>query len=84
MRILIYHGKHGDEYWLADAPEQMDAAFRKLFARLDEWGCYEDHAEGMAQARAGDIRAIKSILHRRQDYEYEGWDIEEALDPCTD
>lgn len=83
MRILIYHGKHGDEYWLADTPERLEAALRKLFARLHEWGCYEDDEDGIAEACAGDIRAIKWILQRRQDYEYEGWDIEEALDPCT-
>jgi hypothetical protein len=83
MRILIHHGKYGDEYWLADTPERLEAAMRKLFARLDEWGCYEDDEEGIAEARDGDIRAIKWILQRRQDYEYEGWDLEEAIDPCT-
>jgi len=84
MRILIYHGKYGDEYWAADTPERLEAAMRKLFTRLDEWHCYEDDEEGIAEARAGDIRAIKRILQRRQDYEYEGWDLEEAIDPCTD
>jgi len=83
MRILIYHGKCGDEYWLADTPERLEAAMRNLFTRLDEWHCYEDDEEGIAEARAGDIRAIKWILQRRQDYEYEGWDLEEATDPCT-
>jgi len=83
MRILIYHGKCGDEYWLADTPERLEAAMRNLFTRRDEWHCYEDDEEGIAEARAGDIRAIKWILQRRQDYEYEGWDLEEATDPCT-
>ena len=83
MQILIYHGKYGDEYWLADTPERLEAAMRKLFARLDEWHCYEDDEEGIAEARAGNIRAIKWVLQRRQDYEYEGWDLEEAIDPCT-
>ena len=83
MQILIYHGKYGDEYWLADTPERLEAAMRKLFARLDEWGCYEDDEEGITKARAGDIRAIKWILQRGQDCEYEGWDLDEAIDPCT-
>lgn len=42
MKLLIYHGKHGDEYWLADTPAWLEAAQRQLFKRLDEWGCYED------------------------------------------
>ena len=25
MRFLIYHGKHGDEYWLVDTPERLEA-----------------------------------------------------------
>lgn len=82
MQILVYRGKYGREYWLADTPERLEAAMRKLFTQLDEWGCYENE-EGLAEARAGDLKAIKGILTRRSDYEYEGWDLEEAVDPST-
>ncbi len=87
MQILIYHGKHGDEYWLADTDKQVNAAMRKLFTRLDEWGCYvEDktHSLTLAKAREGDPRCIRHILESRRDCEYEGWDLEEADGPCTD
>lgn len=72
MQILIYHGRHGDKYWLADTSERLEAAMRKLFAQFDEWGCYEGDENGIAKARAGDLRVIKCILQRRQDREYEG------------
>ncbi len=82
MNILIYHGKHGDEYWLADTPERFRAAMRKLFTMLDEMGCYEDDP-GLEQARNGDHRFICHILQARNRYEYEGWDLEEVSDPCV-
>jgi hypothetical protein len=83
LQILIYHGKYGDEYWLADTPERLNAALQQLFQRLDEWHCYEDDEEGLAEARAGNPKAIRWILDRHNGYEYEGWDLEEATDPCT-
>lgn len=84
MTILVYRGKYGREYWLANTDEQLSAALTKLFKRLDEWSCYEDDEDGIAEARAGNFKAIRSILVRHSDYEYEGWDLEEAIDPCTD
>jgi len=83
VSILVYHGKHGDEYWLADTPERLQAAMRQLFQMLDDWHCYKSSDEGVAAARAGDARAVKGILMRHAGYEYEGWDIIEAIDPCT-
>ncbi len=79
--ILIYHGKYGDEHWLVDTPERLEAAQRRLFKQLDEWDCYEDDEEHVPEARAGDIRAIRSVLDIHSGYEYEGWDIETASDP---
>lgn len=84
--ILIYHGKYGDQYWLVDTPERLEAAQRGLFAQLDEWGCYESDGESnvmLEAARGGDIRYIRHFLEARRDYEYEGWDIEQAIDPCA-
>lgn len=81
VSILVYHGKHGDEYWLADTPERLEAAQRQLFKRLDGWHCYDSDEEGVTEARAGDIRAIRWLLNRHNGYEYEGWGIEQATDP---
>jgi hypothetical protein len=82
VSILVYRGKHNDEYYLVDTPEQLEAAQRRLFEQLDQWGCYED--EDTAKARAGDIRAIRWLLDRHNGYEYEGWDIIEAVDPLCE
>jgi len=51
MKILVYHGKYGDEYWLANTPEQKITALKRLFTFLDSMGCYEGG---------------KKILHRRE------------------
>ena len=87
MRILIYHGKYGDQYWLADTPERLETALRRLFTELDELGCYaEDEVRSLTlvKAREGDARSIRHILERHKSFEYENWDLEEAYDPCTD
>ena len=83
MKILIYHGKQDDEYWLADTPERLNAALRQLFQRLDDWHCYEDGEAGLAEARAGSRKAIRRILDRHNGWEYECWDLQEATDPCV-
>jgi len=83
MQILIYHGKHGNQHWLADTDERLNAALRILFQQLDEWGCYDDSVEGIHEARVGNIGTIKRILTRRSACEYEEWDLEEVVDPCT-
>jgi hypothetical protein len=82
MKILVYHGKHGDDHYLVDTPERLEAAKRRLFKQLDEWGCYEQE-EGVTEAREGDYHAICWLLDRHKGYEYEGWDIIETIDPCT-
>jgi len=85
MQILIYHGKHGDEYWLANTREQLNAARRKVFDMLDEWGCYEEDEAGsiaLESARNGDAYFIQQFLDSHKNGEYEGWDLEEVCDPC--
>ena len=87
VRILVRHGKHGDQYWLADTPERLEAALRRLFTELDELGCYaEDETQSLmlAKAREGNARCIRYILESRKDREYEDWDMKKACDPCTD
>lgn len=84
MRILIYHGKHGDEYWLADTEEQLNAAMFRLFTILDELQCYvedEHHSLTLRMARTGNAKCVRAILEEHRGYEYEGWDLEEATDP---
>lgn len=86
MRILVHHGKYGDQYWLADTPERLEAALRRLFTELDELGCYtEDEFRSLTlqKARGGDARCIRYILESRIGCEYEGWDVKEVCDPCT-
>lgn len=88
VRILIYHGEHGDQYWLADTPTREMQALQALFTILDEWGCYTevddtDVAHALPAARKGDPKAIHFILSVRDRYEYEGWVFEDVEVPCN-
>lgn len=88
VRILIYHGKHGDQYWLADTPTREMQALQALFTILDEWGCYTevdntDVAHALPAAREGDPKAIHFILSVRDRYEYEEWVFEDVEVPCN-
>jgi hypothetical protein len=84
IRILIYQGKHGDEYWIADTDAQVDCACRKLFKRFDEDGCYEDDEPALKEAREGDIQAIRHLLTKHRGFEYEKWSIVIAVDPLCE
>jgi len=84
IRILVYRGKHGDEYWLADTPARTKQAMTALFNQLDEEGFYEDeNVNHLEMARDGDFKAIKGILESRECYEYEEWSLEEITVPCN-
>jgi len=77
LLILVYRGKHGNAYWLADTKTRAAQAREILFERLDEQGCYEIDEEGLLeQARAGKADAIEFILESRRGCEYEDWDYE--------
>ena len=81
IRILIYHGKHGDQHWVANTAEQAATAREALFRQLDEEGCYEgEDAELLEKAREGNINCIEHILRYRRLCEYEGWDYVVAMD----
>jgi len=42
-RILVYHGKHADQYYDISTPKLELASYKKLFKELDEdWGFYDD------------------------------------------
>jgi hypothetical protein len=78
--ILIYHGKHGDQYWLVDTPARMNLAMKALFQQLDDMGCYEEDVrfDVLDNARRGGMQCIKAILESRCGYEYESWDTDIA------
>ena len=82
--LLVYHGKHGDHYWLVDTPERYDAALKAMFDFMDEMGYYRDAGARnnaiLAAARGGDMQYIKGIVESHNGYEYESWDIETAAD----
>jgi hypothetical protein len=87
-RILAHEGKHGVTYWLIDNREQVNAAMKLLFDKLDSEGCYHDWINPDQQwdleaARSGEHSAIYRILKARQDYEYEKWEVIYAIDPCA-
>ena len=67
MRILVYHGKHEDQYWLADTPERLEAALRRLFTELDELGCYaEDEFRSLTLEKARERRCPLHPPHPRK------------------
>ena len=78
MRILVYNGKHGFAFWMADTPARAAKAREALFKILDEMGCYLNEKLPLEKARDGDERAIEIILEHRKGYEYETWRYEEA------
>jgi hypothetical protein len=87
VRILVHYGKHGDEHWLADSSEQLNAAMWRLFTILDEQQCFvedEVHSFTLRMARTGNAQCVRAILQLHRDYEYEGWELKEVTDPCTD
>lgn len=86
MTILVYHGKHGDEYLMADTEARLETAMRYLFKRFDGWGFYNtlngSHPMVM-KARAGGFVFIRRLLEQRVNCEYEQWSLEEAVDLCS-
>jgi len=85
MKILVYHGKHGDEYYDISTDTLRGNAYRALFDRLGGRGFYDDSDPDEAErelfdlAAAGDERAVIKFMQRRSGsgYEYEG--IEEVM-----
>lgn len=50
-KILVYRGKHGDEYFDASTKELEESAYRKLFKLLDGNGYYSSEYSTDALAR---------------------------------
>lgn len=82
VRVLIYEGKHGDQHFLAHDHDELDRAFLKMFQLMDSQSFYDgDDDELIVLARNGDAKAARAICNMRSDYEYEGFRIEEAIEP---
>lgn len=82
MRVLIWHHKHGDYLFNASIKAKEQAAMRAIFKMMDEEGFYfEEEKTRLEQARAGDFAAIAAILHERDQYEYEEWEVVEVNNP---
>jgi hypothetical protein len=79
MTILIYHGKHGNEYYDISTPALCKGAFRHLFDELGSEGHYdcsepnERELELFNKAVDGDDKAVMQFLELRSraGYEYE-------------
>jgi len=82
MKILIHHGKHGNEYWNASTNSLRQGAYRALFEQLGEAGYYEGscwtHKEELLfnAAMNGSSEACIAFMQLRSGAQYES--IEEV------
>ena len=82
MKILVWHGKYGEEYF--DATDE-NKALKFLFNVIDkEYEYYDSEymspycADLYEKAKAGNMAAIKRFLCERSGHEYEGWAFEDV------
>ena len=80
MKILIWRGKHGDQYF--DVADE-NKALKFLFTLIDtDYGYYDPeymdihNAALYKKAKEGDMVALRRFMHTRSDHEYEGWEFE--------
>jgi hypothetical protein len=78
MKLLILREKHENEYWLCDTTQSLfDTALAIVSRRFDEGYWYEGE-DAETAARAVDEKDGKLawwLMQKRQDHEYEGFDI---------
>jgi hypothetical protein len=81
MKLLIWKDKHGNWYWAAEK-DKLDLAFLEMFKKIDESGYYTefegDQKQAYEEAKEGKAKSAKWLIQLRTDYEYEGYDVEEA------
>lgn len=81
MKILVWRGKHGDQYFnIADE----NKALKFLFTIIDtEYGYYNPDDMGSynaalyKKAKDGDMVALRKFMHTRSVHEYEEWEFED-------
>ena len=85
--ILIWKSKYGDVLVYArDADEEL-RAYKYLFDKMDEQGCYryliDDDRADYDAAKRGDMHAARRLLRCRSewDYEYERIENEPPIIP---
>jgi len=78
MKILIYHGKHGDEYFDISTDPLRRCAYRHLFNQLGGEGYYDEPDPDSRELKlfnaavAGDDEGLIMFMRLRKDYDYEG------------
>ena len=78
MKILVWYGKHGKEYF--DATDE-GKALKFLFTIIDRECGYYDFFAGneekdlYEESKSGDMREIKRFMLYRNIYEYERWEF---------
>lgn len=85
MKILVYHGKHGDEHYDISTDRLRGNAYMKLFDTLGGGGYYDGDAEPdeeklFDKAAAGDeldVDEVIKFMQLRSDKGYEYERIEE-------
>lgn len=63
-RTLMYEGKHANEYWLADTPKRVLAAFLAMFNLLEEMEYYymdDDSNDTELKEVTAEYEALKDI-----------------------
>lgn len=83
MKILVWYGKHGEEFF--DATDERKA-LKFLFTILDQECHYYDVVEELEtdyikaiykKAKSGDLIAINRFMLLRIVHEYERWEFED-------
>jgi len=83
MKILIYRGKHEDEYFDISTDELRRGAYRHLFDQLGGAGyydCSDPESKELAlfnRATEGDDVALIQFMKLRSRYAYEGIEEQE-------
>lgn len=77
MKILVYQGKHENEYFDISTDSLRRGAYRHLFDELGEAGYYDscdpadEELKLFNRATAGDDAAVIQFMTWRKEHEYE-------------
>ncbi len=80
IKILIYKGKYGRQYYDISTEPQEDAVFLELFNMFNDLGYY-GWTEPVTDERTNPKSAKRLLTARcRKEYEYETFEIIEPMD----